>query len=114
MRINPIHPSIRSQDRKPRDNDDVFCAWLKLQKSAFSGKRGHIDPAHFRTAMNSGIAIKPLFSAIPLTHDEHATQHRIGQFNFAPREWWIAQVRFHQQEFIKYGGKIPVKYLVKE
>ena len=110
-KIIPIDSVYRDSHRK-RDNDDDYCAWLRTQRSAFSGCKRKIVAAHFRTAENSGIAINPLFSAIPLTDDEYQTQHRVGQFAFASRGWWIAEVKRHQQMFIIQGGVIPVRYLV--
>lgn len=86
MRINPIDPIYRHTKRF-RENDRDFLAWLRKQKSAVSGKTPCIA-AHYRTAANSGTGIKPLFSAIPLTAEEHNHQHQIGQFNFMPKEIW--------------------------
>ena len=89
---------------KPADsNDDAYLAWLRKQKSAFSGKRP-CEACHFRTAANSGVGIKPLFSAIPLTHDEHLEQHRIGTFKFASRSWWESQCAKHLERW-KYETK---------
>lgn len=108
--INPI-----SRDKRKKDNDDEYCAWLRKQKSAYSHRVAHrgrtIVAAHYRTAKNSGVGIKPLFSAIPLTNEEHLEQHRVGQFKFASRAWWEAQVSMYQQLYIAEGGKIPEKYL---
>jgi hypothetical protein len=74
--------------------------WLRTQPSAINGSMDYdsdtgmeyCDPCHFRTAANSGVGCKPDFSAIPMTHKQHLEQHRIGQFNFLPREWWEQQV----------------------
>ncbi len=112
MRINPIDPSIR-HNKRPKENDDDYLAWLRRQPSAFSGRRSWPTvAAHFRTAENSGMGVKPLFQAIPLTNKEHQEQHRIGTFVFAPRSWWESQVRKHQERYIVQGGVIPKKYLI--
>ena len=34
------------------------------------------------------IAIKPTYSAIPLTHDEHQLQHNEGYSILGDEEWW--------------------------
>lgn len=80
--------------KQDRILDKQFLAWLKTQPSAYSGEYP-CDSAHYRTAFNSGTGCKPLFSAIPLTRAEHMEQHRVGQFNFMPREWWESQVEYH-------------------
>jgi hypothetical protein len=110
MRINPISPIYRDRKRE-KDNDETYLKFLRAQRSAFSGRVPCIA-AHYRTANNSGIGIKPLFSAIPLTHPEHAEQHRIGTFKFASRDWWEATVRIYQDRFIMAGGVIPPRYMV--
>lgn len=84
----------RSRGKARLREDREFLDWLKTLPSALSG-RGPCDPAHYRTAANSGIGCKPIFSAIPLTRDEHRLQHQIGQFNFMPREWWEEKVRYY-------------------
>jgi len=81
--------------------DNQYQAWVRKQPSALSGSTSNIVYAHYRTARNSGIGIKPPFSGIPLTYIEHLEQHQIGQFNFMPREWWVEQVNFHLNEWIK-------------
>lgn len=102
-----------SKRRRVTVNDDKYCAWLRTQRSAFSGMKYSVVAAHYRTAKNSGIGIKPPFSALPLTRVEHDDQHRIGQFNFAPRSWWVSQVRRHQQMFLAQGGEIPEQFLIQ-
>ena len=97
MRINPIDPIFRHSHRdKPHDRE--FLAWIRKQASAKSGQTPCIA-AHYRTAKNSGIGCKPLYSAIPLTNEEHMEQHRIGQYNFSPREWWESQVKKYVDAF---------------
>ena len=109
-RINPICPTIRTKERK-RDDDKKYLEFLRKQRSAFSN-RWPCVAAHYRTAANSGISIKPLFSAIPLTNPEHQEQHQIGQYKFASKIWWEAQVKKYQLAYEMQGGVIPEKYRV--
>ena len=83
-----------------------YLDWLRTQPSAYSGLFSwdggtpFCEPAHFRTAKNSGVGCKPAFLAIPLRHEEHAQQHQVGQFNFRPREWWIDQCQNHLKAWL--------------
>jgi hypothetical protein len=79
--------------KKERINDRGFLDWLKTLVCAKCGRLPPNDPAHYRTSKNSGISTKPMWSAIPLCRLCHLHQHRIGQYNFAVREWWEAQVK---------------------
>lgn len=96
-RINSIDPIYRTIKRK-RPNDKSFLVWIRTLPSAVSGKSPTIA-AHYRTAKNSGIGIKPLYSAIPLTDEEHREQHRIGQFNFIPREKWEELTEHYRERY---------------
>lgn len=107
-RINPIDPIYRDKKRD-KPNDSAYLAWLRKQPSAFSG-RTPCEACHYRTSINSGIGIKPLYSAVPLTSDEHQDQHRIGTYKFAARDWWEAQVKKYQIAYEMTGGTIPGKY----
>lgn len=80
--------------KKAKLTDRPYLDWLKTQPSALSGL-GPCDPCHYRTAKNAGIGTKPLYSAVPLTREEHLEQHRIGTFNFQPRIWWELQCSVH-------------------
>ncbi len=87
----PIYQKPTKEDIK----DDLrYLSYLRTLPSAISGLKPSL-PAHYRTADNSGTGTKPLFSAIPLTDSEHKEQHRIGQYNFMPRDWWEEQVSKH-------------------
>jgi hypothetical protein len=44
---------------------------------------------------------KPLFSALPLTREEHQLQHQIGQFAFRPRSWWEEKTDYYLREWKK-------------
>ncbi len=81
-------------------SDEDYCKWLRNQKSACSGEQDHDPdtgelfcvPAHYRRVeRGSGTAIKPKFSAIPLTNMEHQTQHNHGHNEIGPDEWWEGQ-----------------------
>lgn len=87
-----------TKTKRKRDNDDLFLAWLRTLPSALSG-RFPTEACHYRTAANAGVGCKPLYSAIPLTPEEHRKQHRIGQYNFMPREWWEEQVTTYVKRF---------------
>jgi hypothetical protein len=80
--------------------DKEFQDFVRKQPSAFSGKKENIVFAHHRTAENSGTAIKPPFSGIPLTWEEHALQHRIGQYAFMPKWWWKSHVNMYLNEWV--------------
>lgn len=111
MRINPIDPSVRAKDKR-KENDEKYLIWLRKQRSAYSNKSPCIA-AHFRTAKNSGIGIKPLYSAIPLTATEHDEQHRVGQFKFASRNWWEQTIARYQWLYQQQTGMmIPGKYII--
>jgi hypothetical protein len=71
----PVTPKGKTSKRK-KPNDRDYLNWLKTQPSALSGMMP-CDPCHYRTAANSGVGCKPLFSAIPLTRAEHM-EHYTG------------------------------------
>ncbi|MFT5483328.1 MAG: hypothetical protein ACI9GW_001985 [Halieaceae bacterium] len=77
--------------------DGQYLEWVKRQKSAISGEfseyhddgEAYCIPAHVRrVAHGSGTAIKPPYSAIPLTNQEHQQAHQHGDSNLRPDEWW--------------------------
>lgn len=84
--------------------DKRFLVWVRKQKSALTGNYP-CDACHYRTAENSGVGIKPLMSAIPLTREEHRKQHQIGQYEFQPRAWWEEKVKYYVSEFMAYVEK---------
>jgi len=73
-----------------------FCRTLP---SAYSNSRDNIVYAHYRTAQNSGIGIKPPYSGIPLTWAEHTLQHQIGQYSLMSRERWEFLVQLHLEKW---------------
>lgn len=81
-------------------SDKSYQQFCRKLTSALSGEEPCIY-AHYRTAANSGIGIKPVYSGIPLTYREHLLQHQIGQFNFMNRVWWEYQVQKHLKMWAK-------------
>jgi len=84
--------------------DAWYLEWVKRQPSALSGEYSefHDDggeyciPAHVRRIEHgSGTAIKPPYSAIPLTKMEHDKAHQEGDSAIGTEEWW-------QKERINY------------
>ena len=75
-----------------------YLEWVKRQKSAYSGEfsEHHMEtgeafciPAHVRRVEHgSGTAIKPPYSAIPLTDREHKLSHQNGDGAVGTEEWW--------------------------
>lgn len=115
-RINPIDPIYRSNHQKhgkgERESpwfqfgtDEDYKAWCRLQRSAYSGKSFEVVYAHYRTANNAGIALKPPYSGLPLTRQEHDLQHRIGQYNFRHKQWWEDNVKSHLERWANENKK---------
>jgi len=98
MGLKPYQKGTKRKRKKESDRD--FLDWLRTQPSAVSGV-GPCEPCHYRTAKNSGVGCKPLYSAIPMLRDEHLEQHRVGQYNFRPREWWEERVAYYVAEWEK-------------
>ncbi len=81
---------------RAKGTDSDYRAFIQRQPSAVSGVfseylesgEGRCVAAHFRTAANSGVGMKPDYSAIPLTCGEHDRQHRVGQYQFLPKAEW--------------------------
>lgn len=86
--------------------DKEYLEWVKLQPSAvtkdFSEWHdgvGYCVPAHVRRVEHgSGTAIKPEYSAIPLTNEEHQLAHAAGDSKIGSEEWW-------QKMRIKYASQ---------
>ncbi len=90
-------------------SDSQYREWIRTQPSAKSGQwavwdaesgEGRSEACHYRTSANSGIGIKPEYSCIPLTSQEHQLQHRIGQYEFMPRWWWEKKVEEYLRGWI--------------
>ena len=80
--------------------DEEYLNWVKCQPSAKSGEfseypddgEPYCIPAHVRRVeYGSGTAIKPPYSAIPLTNDEHQLAHQKGDSAIGDEDWWAAQ-----------------------
>jgi len=82
-------------------SDADYQVWCRGQGSAYSGDTYNVIYAHYRTANNGGVGMKPKYSGIPLTQAEHDTQHRYGHDALMPREWWDHQVRLHLERWAK-------------
>lgn len=60
-------------------SDAAFLAWLRQQPSCLS-TRDPCEACHVRrVSRGSGMGIKPQFSAVPLTMEEHRYQHQKGE-----------------------------------
>lgn len=67
--------------------DKDFQAWVRTQPSCISGSfsewidgQGRNEYCHVRRVSNgSGMGVKPPFSGVPMTHEEHAMQHQKGE-----------------------------------
>lgn len=76
--------------------DAEYLKWVKRMPSAISGEFseyhdgvGFCMPAHVRRVEHgSGTAIKPPYSAIPLTKAEHDLAHHKGDSAIGSEEWW--------------------------
>lgn len=86
MNLTGLPPYQKNPQRKlkSRRKDQQFLDWIATQPSAISGRfNDYINgvgvsiACHVRTAGNAGIGYKPLYSAIPMTHDEHMNEHKI-------------------------------------
>jgi hypothetical protein len=84
----------------------TYPDWLRTQPSALSsgfswdGGTPFCEPAHWHTARYAGVGTKPEYLAIPRAHQEHALQHRIGQYTFKPRDWWQEQCIIHLERWL--------------
>jgi hypothetical protein len=66
--------------------DEAFRQWIQQQPSCISGRfsehvhgEGRNPACHVRRAGKSGIAFKGVLACVPLTQDEHLTQHQHGE-----------------------------------
>lgn len=129
MRITPV-PNLtgrmvypkhaRKPTKKPRGeaespwarygSDEEFLAFVRTLPSAYDGRYDYIDgiprnqACHYRTAENSGISIKPPYSAISLTAEQHRMQHRVGTFSFMHRAWWEYSVQATLEAWARSKG----------
>lgn len=76
-------------------SDAEYRAWVQLQPSAYSGKfseyvdgEGRCVAAHVRRAGESGTGYKARHACIPLTNDEHQSQHSDGEQTLGGKDWF--------------------------
>lgn len=81
----------RKPYRKETGDDSAYLAWIRTQPSCVSGLfseyvngKGMSVAAHVRR--KSGVAVKPKFSAVPLTDEEHRLQHQYGEHGLLNRK----------------------------
>lgn len=105
--------------------DDEFLAWIRTQPSCIDDDEYNIEACHVRRAANSGIGIKPKYSAVPLTHEQHALQHQSGELSALIRAGrsaggdnqltgakdWFWKQRCH---YVQEWGKIRLKEIFNE
>jgi hypothetical protein len=107
-------------------DDKVYREWIQRRPSCISGRfseyvngEGRCVAAHVRRAKNSGTAFKAGFSCVPLTQEEHLTQHQRGELQcllthlsrrqildlFAGRneaEWPMLAKQWFDEQVVKY------------
>lgn len=71
MKVTDMNKSLKAQDKK-------YLTWLRTQPSCLSRMVPCVS-AHVRRARHSGTGYKPLFSAVPLTDEEHRWQSNHGE-----------------------------------
>ena len=82
-----------------KGSDSNYQSWVRkwpsvLTKSysEFLHGEGRCEYSHVRRVSHgSGMAHKPEYSGLPLTHDEHSLTHNEGESAFYPAEWWEQQ-----------------------
>lgn len=63
-------------------NDAQFLAWIRTLPSCLPrmpGDDSSVQACHIRRANNSGVGMKPPFSAVPMTANQHKYQHDHGE-----------------------------------
>jgi len=107
-----INPKLLEKARL-KGTDNEYLDWLRKNPSALLGVysevvdgEGYCEAAHVRRASDSGTAYKPEYSAIPLTHEQHAIQHQKGESVFCPPEWYVQKATEYLVKWIN-GVKPP-------
>jgi hypothetical protein len=97
--------------------DAEFLDWIRAQPSCVSGLfseyvdgQGRCVAAHVRRASNAGTGHKPLFSAVPLTDEEHKLQHQHGEHGLLcltrPGQWTrLLAAQWFEEQAKHYLGK---------
>ena len=79
-----------------RAKDKKFREWVSRQPSCISGGysewvngEGRNIACHIRrVSRGAGTGIKPLFSCVPMTNEEHMNTHRFGEEYYHWPEWF--------------------------
>lgn len=86
-------------------SDDAYLDWIRRQPSAHSDEfseydeqgDGRCEASHVRRVeAGSGTALKPAYSAIPLTHAEHQLTHQKGESALREPKWF----EYHRDKYI--------------
>lgn len=81
--------------------DKNYQDFVRSQASCVSGQ-SPVEFAHVRRiASGSGTGIKPEYSGVPLTHEEHMKQHNEGESVFGGKDFFDKQLVKHRQLWIK-------------
>lgn len=104
-----------------RGSDREFLDWIRRQPSCISGNfaewvdgEGRNPACHVRRAAHAGTGYKPIYSAVPMTHEEHDDQSRRGEAyclgvhstkypwtEAEAKEWFDRQVMIYLMRWIK-------------
>lgn len=103
-----------------KESDKKYLEWLSYQPSCLDGTFnqyqdgvGRNIACHVRRASNSGTGIKPKFSAVPMTDEQHHRQHKLGEAAILDiyldglhtideaKEWFDNQVKIHLEKWRK-------------
>ena len=97
---------------KALGTDKKFQEFVRKQPSCISGDYDYNDGisqceyAHVRRInRGSGMGIKPLFSGVPLTHNEHHTQHAKGESSLVSVEQMDKYAEYYRIEWVKDMAK---------
>ena len=101
--------------------DKEYLEWVSHQPSCISGDFYHYKDGvgrniacHVRrVSKGAGVGIKPLYSAVPMTNDQHHISHQHGEHGLLNRtnhevwdkqsaaRWFNEQARLHLERWIK-------------
>lgn len=88
MNLTGLPPYQKStiKRKKSKRQDQAFLDWLTTIPCCVCGKFsewlngiGKSIACHVRRSNNSGVAYKPLYSAVPMCHTCHTKQHQQGE-----------------------------------
>lgn len=105
-----------------RRKDQKFLDWVSRQPSCLNGEFsewhdgvGRSIACHVRRAANAGVAYKPLYSAVPMTREQHDLQHKEGEtavlrqygiLTGDAKSWFDEQAEQYYQEWMRIQPKI--------